>query len=148
MKNLFVLLMLCLIACSKDAVPIHFGEDICSHCKMIISDQRYGGELLTAKAKPYKFDSIECMAAYILKENEGSENIYSLWTIDFNKPEKLINADQAWYLLSNSLKSPMGLNLSSCLTHDNAESLKNLYGGEIMHWAAIKEVVREKWLSD
>ena len=107
MKTLYFLpfLIALIIACSKEPVPIHFGEDGCSYCRMLIADQRYGGELLTTKGKPYKFDSIECMAAYILEEKEGSDDIQNLWTINFNEPESLIDAKQSWYLLSDSLRS-------------------------------------------
>jgi len=115
---------------------------------MLISDQRYGGELLTDKGKPYKFDSIECMAAYILKKKEGSENIQSLWTIDFNEPEKFIAARQSWYLKSDSLKSPMGLNLSSYKNQSGVQLAQNLHKGDVVRWQEVKDVVQKEWLDE
>lgn len=143
---LFVLSLLTLFACSTEPKPIHFGEDGCSYCKMTISDVRYAGELLTNKGKEYKFDSIECMAAYILEKKKGSEDIHSLWTIKFNEPEKLIDARAAWYLHSKLLKSPMGLNLSSFETRATARSTQDVYPGDLIKWDEVKTVVKERWL--
>jgi len=142
----FSLILLIIAGCSKEPVPIHFGEDGCSYCRMLISDQRYGGELLTDKGKPYKFDSIECMAAYILKEKEGSKNIQSIWTIDFEIPETFIDAKQSWYLQSDSLRSPMGLNLSSYYDQSHAQGARNLHTGKIVRWQEVKNIVKKEWL--
>jgi len=149
MKTVCSLLILVLfLACSKEPVPIHFGEDGCSHCRMLISDQRFGGELVTKRGKSYKFDSIECMAAYILKGHTGSDKIYSLWTINFNKPETFIDANQSWYLISDSLKSPMGLNLSSFEDQSSANVMKENYKGEIIRWQEVKSIVKQEWLTN
>jgi len=147
MKLLSLSLLLFLIcACTNEPKPIHFGEDDCDYCRMIISDQRYGGELMTTKGKAYKFDSVECLAAYILEQKSGSNEMRSIWTIDFNNPEKLIDASQAWYLHSDLLKSPMGLNLSAFTNQNMAETVKNVYPGEVVRWDEVKNLVIKEWL--
>ena len=143
---LFLFIITFLIGCSKEPVPIHFGEDGCSYCRMIISDQRFGGELLTSKGKAYKFDSIECMTAYIIKEKKGSEKLYSLWTIDFNNPETFVDATQAWYLHSEELKSPMGANLSSFKNNTEVKTVQNIYNGEAIRWQQVQDLVQQEWL--
>lgn len=143
---LFLLIISILCGCSKEPVPIIFGEDGCSNCRMIISDQRFGGEILTSKGKAYKFDSIECMAAYIIKGQRDSENIYKLLTIDFYNPTTFIDAFQAWYLHSENLKSPMGANLSSFKTHKEITEIQNKYPGNVLRWNEVKELVQTDWL--
>ncbi len=146
-KVLLILFIITYVSgCSKEPVPIHFGEDGCSYCRMIISDQRFGGELLTSKGKAYKFDSIECMAAYIIKDKKETENVYRLWTIDFNNPETFIDASQAWYLHSKELKSPMGANLSSFKNHDAVKSMQSTYAGKAIRWQEVQLLVQEEWL--
>ncbi len=144
--SLVFLISTLFFSCTKEPVPIHFGEDGCSYCRMIISDQRFGGELLTTKAKAYKFDSIECMAAYIIKAKKDSENIHSLWTIDYNNPKLFVNASQAWYLQSKNLKSPMGAGLSSFKEHQDIEIMQTKYEGKVLRWNEVKEAVRLEWL--
>lgn len=141
-----LLLMVFLLACSSEPAPIHFGEDGCSYCRMTISDHRYGGELMTNKGKVYKYDSIECLAAYILENKPGSDDIQNIWTIDFNNPKAFIDAGQAWYIHSELLKSPMGLNLSAFKDKTLAESVENVYPGELVRWDEVKKIVQKKWL--
>lgn len=148
MRHLVFVLVCFLLACSKEPQPIHFGEDGCRYCKMIISDYRYGGELLTTKGKSYKFDSLECLAAYVLKSKEENENIHSLWTIDFNNPGNFLAVNQSWYLNSNLLKSPMGLNFTSYKDKNSAEKQQKISGGEIIRWTGVKNIVEKEWITD
>src|SRR5690606_41785263 len=46
---------------------IVIGEDLCVFCEMLISDPRYPAQLVTKTGKAYKFDSIECMIAFVLE---------------------------------------------------------------------------------
>ncbi|MGB5288980.1 MAG: hypothetical protein WBN42_10875, partial [Ignavibacteriaceae bacterium] len=56
----FLLPLLFLLAsCGSKPEPINYGKDECEFCRMQISDNRYGAELVTDKGKVYKFDSIE-----------------------------------------------------------------------------------------
>jgi copper chaperone NosL len=144
---LFIISFVLLYSCSNEPQPIHFNEDECDYCRMIISDQRYGAELMTKKGKAYKFDSVECLSAYLQEEKQGSKDIHSLLTIDFNNPEIFIEATQAWYLHSDLLKSPMGLNFSSFKDKDLAQTVKNVYPGELVHWQKVNEIVSDKWLN-
>ncbi len=147
MKVLSVLFLLLLVfSCSTKPDPIHFGEDECDYCRMMISDQRYGGELITTKGKIYKYDSVECLAAYIVEQKNGFNDLHSIWTIDFNNPKEFIDASQAWYLYSDLLKSPMGLNLSAFSDQNMAETVKNVYTGELVRWDNVKNIVIKEWL--
>ena len=141
-----LLLIAFLLACSSEPTPIHFGEDGCDYCRMNISDHRYGGELMTNKGKVYKYDSIECLAAYILENKPGSDDIQNIWTIDFNNPKNFIDAARAWYVHSELLKSPMGLNLSAFKDKSLAESVENVFPGELIRWDEVKKIVQKKWL--
>lgn len=143
-----VFLLFLFYSCSNEPQPIHFSEDECAYCRMIISDQRYGGELMTTKGKAYKFDSIECLSAYLLEQKTGSGDLHSIWTIDFYNPEKFIDAAQAWYLHSDLLKSPMGLNLSAFSDPGMAQTVKNVYPGELLRWENVNKIVQQKWLEN
>jgi copper chaperone NosL len=115
---------------------------------MMISDTRYGGELVTQKGKIYKYDSVECLAAWCLTEETKSNEIHSLWVVDFDHPEKLINANQSIYLRSKDLHSPMGLNLSAFSDRTTAEKVERLYIGSLHNWDDIKNVVKDNWLGE
>ena len=134
------------IGCTPEPEPIRFGSDLCVYCKMMISDTRFGGELVTTKSKIYKYDSVECLSAWCLTEITKPEDIHSLWVVDFDHPEKLINARQSIYLRSKDLRSPMGLNLSAFSDRTTAEKVERLYIGALIDWDDVQNVVKDNWL--
>ena len=92
-------------ACSTSPQPLEYGQDACVYCKMVVSDQRYGAEIVTTKGKVYKFDSIECMAAYYSKQKDLQPRIHSLWSIDFYDHSHWLRAEQAIFTQSSFEKS-------------------------------------------
>ncbi|ACO03413.1 MAG TPA: hypothetical protein DEP48_00320 [Persephonella sp.] len=129
----------------KAPVPIDYGVDKCDYCQMKIMDDRYGAELVTSTGKVYKFDSVECLAGFYLK-NKDRLKIHSLWVTDFQK-KNLIPAQKAFYLHSKDLPSPMGMNLSAFASEDELKIVKEKYGGEILKWEDVLTLVKEKWLN-
>ena len=114
---------------------------------MIISDPRYGSELVTVKAKVYKFDSVECLAAFLSDPNIKEEDIHSLWVTDFFMPRTLIDARRATFLQSPQLASPMGLNLTALATHSAAVELSRDYPGTIIDWPNVQSIVTQAWMN-
>lgn len=126
-----------LSSCQPEPQSIDFGFDSCTHCKMTISDMRYGSELVTTKGKVYKFDAIECMAEY----QKGSLEDYAFQLVtDFSQPDKFIDAPKAWYLQSGALPSPMGMNLSAFEKESDAKEFAREKGGKVLNWNEIKQL--------
>lgn len=142
----FASVLLVILSCSSEPQPIYFGEDNCSYCRMLISDSRYGAELVTGKGKAYKFDSVECLAAYTLEGKKGSKDTGTLWVVNFARPGELTPAEKASYLHSAELGSPMGMNLTAFAGLKDAESVAQKYAGEIVRWNDVKKIVAENWL--
>jgi copper chaperone NosL len=143
-----VFTMVMFMACTPEPESIDFGTDVCVYCKMMISDTRYGGELVTKTAKVYKYDSVECLAAWYLTHRTSHDKIHSLWVVDFSHPKKLHMAKKAVYLNSVDLASPMGLNLSAFSSRTDAEKIKQRYPGSLLDWDDIQNVVTEHWLDN
>ena len=117
-------MLIFIASCSVEPVPIKYGNDICSFCRMIITNSRYGTEILTKKGKNYKFDSIECLVQFIDEGEIHEENIHSLLITDFVSPEKFTDAKSSSYLVSHNLPSPMGANLTGFQKKSDAEKLQ------------------------
>ncbi len=130
---LLLLLALGLAACNPEPQPIVYGADGCEHCKMTISDARYGTELVTKKGKVFKFDSIECMASY-LNEKEGGEAAAFTMVTSFEQPEKLIGVESAVILRSEGLPSPMGMYLTAFESREVAKQYQSEVGGDFLSW--------------
>ncbi|UTW63382.1 nitrous oxide reductase accessory protein NosL [bacterium SCSIO 12741] len=133
MKAWFILALplLTLVGCTPRVEPISYGTDPCAHCKMIITDARYGSELVTAKGKRYKFDSVECLIDYLL---ENETEIHSLWLTSFTHPSKLVPADSCFILKSEAMPSPMGRYLTAFGNSDSVLAYQFNHGGSVLHW--------------
>ena len=152
-KNIIIKLLLIapaviffLAACEKSnkPVPINYGVDECAYCRMKITDPRYGSELILKTGKPYKFDSIECLAAFYI-ENKEKLPVGFLWVPDF-LTKSFIKAETAYYLHSKNLPSPMSLNISAHKTKENLKKVKEKYGGEELNWKDVLELVKKEWI--
>lgn len=141
-----LILSLSWIACTPEIVPIDYGADNCDNCMMTISDQRYGAELLTQKGKAYKFDAIECLAAFHINPANAKLEIHSLWVTEFSNPGGLIRAEEATFLKSTTLKSPMGLYLSGHATKQAAQAVQAGHEGELLNWPQVESFVKTTWM--
>ncbi len=135
-----------MIACAeKGPVEIHYGQDQCEYCKMTIADKRFGTELVTSKGKAYKFDSIECLAAYRYTSSLSAENIQSMWITDFGYPGSFLDVDKAQIIASERQKSPMGMGLVAVATKQQAEKLIEVVGGMTLPWNEVINLVSTDW---
>ncbi|MHB1169281.1 MAG: nitrous oxide reductase accessory protein NosL [Longimicrobiales bacterium] len=129
-------------ACSPGPVPIVYGDDMCTHCRMAIVDERYGSELVTRTGLTHTFDSIECLADYVLRLDDV-ETIHSLWVTSFQHPGELIAVEDALFLHSEMLRSPMGANLTAFRSDAITErSLLDSFGGDVLTWEEVLRHVR------
>ena len=79
-----LLLVITLSACSNQKPrAINIGEDNCAYCKMGITDNRFSSELITSKGKVYKFDAVECLAAFYNNADPTVKDNAKLWVHDF-----------------------------------------------------------------
>lgn len=135
-----------LMGCEPEPQPIRYGSDECAYCRMIITDAEFASQIVNNQAKAYKFDSVECMAAYDIS-NENSENVHSRWVPDFNNMDEWLEAESAVYLHSESLRSPMGLFISAYADRATAEEMRSEYGGDIIEYSDVLELVKQEWLN-
>ncbi len=132
--SFIIILTLILVSCSKSPQPIEFGLDNCKHCMMKISDERYGAELITQKGKIFKFDDMYCMKAFVEEQAYKSEDIHSLWLVDFEKKKELLSAEKSFLLENQELKSPMGSNTAAFASEEERQIQFNQHSGTLLLW--------------
>ena len=137
--NTLILLVLSVLltSCSSEPQPINYDEDECHRCKMIISDSRYGTEAITHKGKIFKYDAIECLIPSMLKDEAG--NLDQMFVTDYYSPKTFISANEASYLISKNLPSPMGGFLTAFASTEAAKKAQNEYNGDIYTWESLLE---------
>ena len=137
----FVFVSAILVAsCSSGPKPIDYGSDGCYYCKMTVVDKQHAAQAVTDKGKAYMFDAIECLVPFI-QENTDMQFAHLLVN-DFDHPGKLINAQDANYLISKNLPSPMGAFLTAFGTETSAQKMLADRGGQLYNWKELKEHLR------
>lgn len=137
-----VALMLLLTACSHKPEKIAYGKDNCAECKMTIVDPKFGAEIVTKKGKKYKFDDVHCLAAFLNRRGVELNNIYETLFVNYNNGDEFIKVDEAEFVVSSLLKSPMGGNAAAFKTKAEAQKKSaELDGSKTTNWATLYNIL-------
>lgn len=139
------LLALVVSGCRAGPEPVQYGVEECAYCRMVIDEPGFGAQAVSVRGKAYKFDSVECLAGFVLSGVLAEEEIGSLWVADFTDPGHWVPARQAVYLRSQGVRSPMGLGLAAHGSRDGAEEHRSAVEGELLTWEEVQEVVNREW---
>jgi copper chaperone NosL len=132
------------LACQPAPRPIAYGRDTGDYCRMTIMDERWGAELVTRTGKVYVFDSIECLASFYLEEQVAHEDVHSMWVTDFYDPPTMLTVEDAFFLHSRDLPSPMGMNLTAFSSKIRRDAVTNSFFGELLDWDGVLDLVRSE----
>ena len=147
MRRLLTLLLgisLMLTACSmQQGAPeppkIHYGEDVCSDCGMIISDARfasaYAVETEPGRYESFIFDDIGDMLAH-LQKNQTLKSV-GWWVHDYNT-EAWIDAASAFYVVSDQIRSPMNHGVAAFATEAAADTLAAQFDVKALDWDKLR----------
>ena len=125
-------------ACRRaDPAAVAYGRADCDVCRMRITDERYGGELITRTGKVYQFDSIECLAHYSLTTT-AQRDARSLWVSDFDHPGHLMPASRARFISRGGPGSPMGAGLLAIGAATDVAAMVKRFGVAPMTWAEVR----------
>ncbi len=118
MKTIFILFYITALSwsCSlpeEEIVNIRWGEDTCFLCKMIVSDKRFAGVIVT-KDELFIFDDIGELLDFYTSSNLNGKVFVS----DYFS-EKLVDAEIATFVLSD-IPTPMGYGVVAFLDRSKA----------------------------
>ncbi len=108
---------------------------------MTIADPRFAAELVTRTGKVYLFDDAGCLATFAVSGPVGPEQVQSAWVSDFRHPGTLIPAQDAAFLRTDAVQSPMASNLVA-VPRAAGDSLQAALGGVRLDWAQVLAAAR------
>jgi len=114
--------------------PINYGADQCAHCRMTVSDARFGCQLVTTKGRAYHFDDVQCMVAFVKAGTVAAEDVSKYYLPDYSNTNKLLPAEELSLLKSESLKSPMRGDVAAFTNKEDLEKVSDIHGGEELTW--------------
>ena len=143
--GLFVLLVSWLLAgcapAAKGSEPpeIHYGEDLCSDCGMIINEPRFASGY-TYEAEPgrfesFIFDDIGDMLLHMQKKQALKP--VGWWVHDFDS-EEWIDATAAYYVMSDQIKTPMFHGIIAYKDQAAAQQKADEVGAAVLDWGNVR----------
>jgi copper chaperone NosL len=113
---------------------IVWGDERCAHCHMNLVDPRFAAQLRTGTGKSVVFDDAGCLAGWI---RENGAPVAAAWVASFTEPRDWLAADQALYLLSDTLRTPMASGLAALRAGREADSVLAALGGRLLTWPEV-----------
>ncbi len=144
-RILFALTLLLLLAgCARgqrqpQPPEIHYGQDLCAECNMIISDERfaagYAYELKPGSFESLAFDDIGDMLIHGLKHPEHK---VAVWYVNDYTSKSWLDASQAYFVVSSDLQTPMGFGIAAHASAEAAQNQAAEMNGEVMSWEELR----------
>ena len=142
-KLIFLVIALgALISCNKGPKEIAYGEQECHFCRMTIVDKQYAAQIVNGKGKSYNFDAAECMINYT--KGIDKDKVSLQLVTDYNNPENLIEVENATFIISAEMPSPMGANLTAVSSMEEADLLLKDKSGEIYNWEELLQYLNNQ----
>jgi len=130
-------IVLCGTGCiSSSLEPVEiYPEDMCSRCKMAISDKRFAGEILIEVGVAHKFDDLGCLLKE-LKERSGRGDEPPAFAVDCGS-RKWVNVKEAYYVRSERISTPMGSGLIAFKERSDADQAAAKYGAKVLNYGDV-----------
>lgn len=138
-----LLLPVFFLQCSTGPEPIQYGVDNCDFCKMTLMDKRYGAELITEKGRVYKFDDLNCLILFEDEDALAGNTVAGRYVTDYQHQGVLLPADQAAFLQSEGLKTPMASGMAAFKSLNDLDKVKTEIGGNVLDWAGVQKAILE-----
>lgn len=130
-------------ACGSESASgppsISYGRDACADCHMIIEDPRFAAAYRTSGGEARVFDDPGDLFIYGTRTGELAAG--RSWVHDYDT-EEWVDADQAWYVRSSSIDSPMARGLAAFGAQAAAEAFASDVSGEVLRWNDVLGLAR------
>jgi copper chaperone NosL len=137
-KNIaLVLLAFLFAACNpKGPEPIKLNAENCDFCGMMISDAKFGAELITDKGRIYKFDDVHCMIQYSKDHHIANARFF---VSIYDKNDALMPAETAYYIQGGDIKSPMMGNCIAFSSEAAAQEYLGKFNAKSVSWDDLEK---------
>jgi copper chaperone NosL len=130
-----LLLSACASSAAAEPAPptIHYGEDVCEFCGMIISDERYAAGYITADGQQHIFDDIGDM---FQAQPANNQEVIAFFAHNYEN-NQWIRAEKATFVQSKGLRTPMASGLAAFESAEKAQAFAAEVQGEVMTFSEV-----------
>ncbi len=126
-----------LTGCADGTPSINWDLDSCEHCRMTISDRRFGTAAITSGGRTVRFDSLECLAGWLAADTDSPR---SLWGSDAAAPGTLLPLANLRFHRMAEGTSPMGMGFVAVATVHGSTP----WDGQVLTWDELEAAVLER----
>lgn len=130
-----------LAACGGEVTPraVVEGEDACAQCHMGVADLRFAAQARTATGKVLLFDSVECLADYVVAN--PNTTFAALHVTDYRAPGTWLRVEEAQFVADGTITSPMGRSLAAFAADAAPSELVAAHAGRVVPWSEVLSLV-------
>ncbi len=118
--------------------PVVLGSEACAHCHMTVADDRFIAQLVTSTGKVLIYDDPGCLATALRDGVVADDQVRSLWVTNYLEPAALLDANEAWFVQSDRVHTPMASGLVALPSKAQADSLAAALSGTVIRWDAVR----------
>ncbi len=135
----FVILLAACSASAGDVQPpdIHYGEDVCDACGMLISDAKFAAASIDQDGAAHKFDDIGDLVVYYADQADAKVQAY--FVHDYPS-EKWQRAETAFFIVSPQVQTPMAHGIAAYADRPAAEAAAQKYGVKVMTFDELRQM--------
>ena len=139
--GLLLFLTACGTSASAEPMPpqIHYGEDVCEFCNMIISEDRFAAAFVTGDGHGHMYDDIGDMVQAHLQLQES----VSAFFVHDHETEDWIRAEEAYFARSEALPTPMLSGVAAFTTEEAAQAFAADLKGRVYTFDELLTYYRE-----
>jgi copper chaperone NosL len=137
-----VIMLFVVTACSGpagEAQPpeIHYGEDVCDACGMLISEPKFAAASVDQDGAAHKFDDIGDLMDYYI--DHAGAPVKAYFVHDYAS-EKWLRAETALFIVSPQIQTPMAHGIAAYADRAAAEAAAQKYGVPIMSFDELRQM--------
>lgn len=137
--GLAILLASCSPGAGEAQPPeIHYGQDTCDACGMIISEARFAAAIVLTNGEGRKFDDISEMFAYPVKHPQEE---VKAWFVHDYRSEVWIRGEKAYFVQGEAIKSPMGGGIVAFADEADAQAFASQVGGKMVSFEELRSQI-------
>ena len=109
---------------------VRLGEDVCTHCKMIISESRFAAAAYDGEGAAHRFDDIGCLLRFV-RSTQGAPG--RVW-VHVYQGEGWLRVEEALFLRSREIHTAMGSGIVAMRPGSDALEKAPLQEGSWQNW--------------
>ncbi len=121
---------------------VHWGEDACAQCRMIVSERRFAAALWLrdrGRYEPRVFDDVGCLVRYLHGRDETT--VMGPWVWPYRGASGWKLAREAAFVRAPGLETPMGYGIVAFADEARAASFAAEHpGSQVLAWSAVRKL--------